>query len=365
VKGSIILVLLICGLALSQLVHPVEAQYIELDTTADVWVVIDGDTFDAFPVGRIRLADIDAPDQGETGYDTSRNYLDGLIDEKQIYLDVDDTNMHDSYRRLICVAYVRKNTTHLWNINKKMLVENYAVENDFTNNEFNPDTWTETVYYPTSDLPARYYPQLLSDYLQLTDDYDGLQDQYSSLQTQYNQKVTDYNTLFTQYSSLFDDFHELNSTYHTLLTNHNQLQTDYNQKVAEYNDLLTQYTEINNTIFTLLLNHDLNMSYVDLLIEYDGLNTTHEALNDQYENLNTTHMILEDDHEELQTDFVTLESQYDTLNGTYLQLQTDYSNLQTQYEQSASAVGLYQPLSYILIAVSVILGVVLVVRRSV
>jgi hypothetical protein len=301
-----------------------------------VWNIIDGDTFDAFPVGRIRLADIDAPNEGESGYDASRNYLESLIDHRQVYLDVDDNSMDDSHRRLICVVYVRKDDTHLWNVNKKMVVENHAVINDYTNNEFDPNTWTETVYYPTTDLPEASYPQLLSDYQQLKNEYKSLQNQYSDLQALYNQKV------------------------------------------AEYNGLLTQYNELNNTVYTLLITHDLNMSYVDLLTEYNTLNaiyveffneygelnTSYRALNDEYDNLNTTYTKLQGDYRELQTDFLTLEDEHDTLNDTYLQLQTDYTNLQTLYEQSSSALGLYQPLSYVLIAISMILGVIIILARK-
>ena len=100
-----------------------------------------------------------------------------------------------------------------------MIVKNHAVESDFTNNEFDPEIWAELVYYPSTDLPERYYPQLLSDYIQLKDDHEDLQDQSDRLQTQYNQKVTDYNILLTQYSNLFGDVNELNSTYYSLLLN--------------------------------------------------------------------------------------------------------------------------------------------------
>jgi endonuclease YncB( thermonuclease family) len=161
----VLVIIFIIGFSIALSLQRVQAQYIELDATADVWVVIDGDTFDAFPVGRVRLADIDAPERGEMGYDVSRSYLTTLIDEKQIYLDVDNNEMHDPTRRLICMVYVRKNTTHLWNVNQKLVVENYADVKDFTNNEFDPDTWTETVYYPIAELPERSYPQLLTDYL--------------------------------------------------------------------------------------------------------------------------------------------------------------------------------------------------------
>ena len=45
-----------------QAIPIVSCAYVEIDDAATVYRVVDGDTFDAFPVGRIRLADIDAPD---------------------------------------------------------------------------------------------------------------------------------------------------------------------------------------------------------------------------------------------------------------------------------------------------------------
>lgn len=41
---------------------------VEVDAVAKVYRVIDGDTFDAFPVGRVRLADVNAPERGEEGF---------------------------------------------------------------------------------------------------------------------------------------------------------------------------------------------------------------------------------------------------------------------------------------------------------
>lgn len=123
-KKALIIAVLLLGIVVSISVSNVQAQFLEIDTTAEVWNVIDGDTFDAFPVGRIRPADINAPEYNKTGYEDSRNYLKELIDGKQVYLDVDDNYMDDSSKRLICVVYVRKNSTHLWNVNKKMILEN-------------------------------------------------------------------------------------------------------------------------------------------------------------------------------------------------------------------------------------------------
>ena len=102
-----------------------------------VW---DGDTFDGNSgIGRVRLADIDCPEDDPP----SKNYLISLIYDKKVYLDIDPNK--DPYDRWIAVTYVRYNSTHLLNVNKKMVDSGHAVIDDYPNN-FNPYTW-ETFYY--------------------------------------------------------------------------------------------------------------------------------------------------------------------------------------------------------------------------
>jgi len=117
----------------------------EADTITVVTEVIDGDTFDASSGDTIRLADIDAPENGEIGYYEAKDLLTSLVYQKAVYLDIDDVHRTDPYGRLVCVVYVDYNSTHLKNVNKALLVEGYAQiwEHD---NEFNSSTWT--LYVP-------------------------------------------------------------------------------------------------------------------------------------------------------------------------------------------------------------------------
>jgi hypothetical protein len=104
--------------------------------------VIDGDTFNVTAGETIRLADIDAPERDETGYTAAKELLISLVSGKTVYLDIDDVSRTDSYDRLVCVAYVDYNSTHVKNINKALLAEGAATLFDHSNNEFNPSTWT-------------------------------------------------------------------------------------------------------------------------------------------------------------------------------------------------------------------------------
>ncbi len=114
--------------------------YAEIDTTAIVAWVIDGDTFDTTSGDRVRLADIDAPERTESGYYDAKDFLVSLVDKKTVYLDIDDVYQTDKYGRLVCVVYVEYNSTHVENVNKALLVEGYTTIWDF-DNEFDPDTW--------------------------------------------------------------------------------------------------------------------------------------------------------------------------------------------------------------------------------
>ena len=123
---------------------------IEIDDVGRVYRVIDGDTFDCFPCGRIRLADVDAPEVGEPGYYEAKNALTSLVLGKKVYLDVDCVGTMDRYNRLICVVYVRHNRTHLLNVNKWLLDHGYVELKDY-DNEFDPLTWSLYVYCPSTD----------------------------------------------------------------------------------------------------------------------------------------------------------------------------------------------------------------------
>lgn len=112
--------------------------------------VIDGDTFDTTEGYRIRLADIDAPELGETGYLEATEYLELLIEDKTVTLDIDSKTGTDPYGRYVCLVYVVYNSTHSLNVNQALVIEGYAKIDDYSNNEFDPTTWL--LYYPTETI---------------------------------------------------------------------------------------------------------------------------------------------------------------------------------------------------------------------
>ena len=133
------------NLSLPPLLH-VYANPFEVDVTCSVYRVVDGDTFDCFPVGRVRLADIDAPELGTAEGNAAKDALTTLILNKKVYLDVDDIYVMDKYNRVVAVTYIRYNSTHLLNVNKWLIDNGYAVISDYYN-EFSPYTWRLYEYY--------------------------------------------------------------------------------------------------------------------------------------------------------------------------------------------------------------------------
>lgn len=125
----------------------------EFDKLAYVKWVIDGDTFRTEDNDSIRLADINTPEENQTGYWEATNFMISTVKNKVIFLDIDDKYIYDDEgqgTRLVCVVYTEYNQTHYLNVNKALLENNLAViwEHD---NEFNPYKWT--LYISKNDIP--------------------------------------------------------------------------------------------------------------------------------------------------------------------------------------------------------------------
>jgi len=123
----------------------------EFDKVAAVSKVIDGDTFDLNTGERIRLADIDTPENGTVGYQEAKDYVIASVEGKTVYLDIDDVYGTDTDgNRLVAVVYFSYNSTHYENLNKALLDNNYAVLWDH-DNEFSPGDWT--LFVSASAIP--------------------------------------------------------------------------------------------------------------------------------------------------------------------------------------------------------------------
>ena len=125
----------------------------EFDKTAVVEWVIDGDTFRTDVDETIRLADINTPEIGESGYWEATNYMISIVKNKDVFLDIDDKFTYDDEgkgTRLVCVVYVDYNETHYLNVNKALIENGLAVTWDH-DNQFNPSTWN--LFVLKSEIP--------------------------------------------------------------------------------------------------------------------------------------------------------------------------------------------------------------------
>jgi hypothetical protein len=150
--ATLLLICLIVGLCFGI----VGALSPEIDRVATVTRVIDGDTIDVDGGYVIRFADVNTPEVEEAGYKQAKDFVTNLVKGKTVYLDIDNKTVTDPYNRLVCVIYFDYNSTHYENLNKALLVANLAVVDDFSNNDFNPDSWS--LYVPKSQIAIQEFP---------------------------------------------------------------------------------------------------------------------------------------------------------------------------------------------------------------
>jgi len=135
--------------------------------------------------------------------------------------------------------------------------------------------------------------------------------------------IFSWEDLLGRYIELLADYQSLNSTYYELLD--------------EYDELLADCNSLNSTY------HALLFSYMELLADYDSLQTNYTNLQSDYNSLNSS---LND----LQEDYYTLNSLYNTLNATY-------NELKSEQEAAFSELYTIRDLMYVFIATTIILTV--------
>lgn len=139
---SLFFTFILISISLRSYMTLITAYSVEFDEVTYASHIQDGDTFQTSAGDWIRLADIDTPERGYSGYDDATIVLSKLIYNKKVYLDIDDLYRYDTYgSRLVCVVYVNYNSTHYLNVNEALLVSNRARIDDYPN-EFSPYEWS-------------------------------------------------------------------------------------------------------------------------------------------------------------------------------------------------------------------------------
>ncbi len=126
---------------------------------------------------------------------------------------------------------------------------------------------------------------------------------------------------------------DLLGTYIELLANYQSLNTTYYELLDAYGELLADYNNLNSTYHNLLFN------YTELLGTYDSLQTNYTNLQSDYDSLDS---VLSD----LQEDYDTLNALYNTLNATY-------NELKSEQEAAFSELYTFRDLMYAFIATTI------------
>ncbi|MFZ2216653.1 MAG: thermonuclease family protein [Methanothermobacter tenebrarum] len=82
----------------------------DVDAEGTCTHVVDGDTIDVQGVGRVRLAAINTPEEGEPGYQEAKDYVTQVCLNKKVYLDIDPERSLDQYNRILAMVYVSNET---------------------------------------------------------------------------------------------------------------------------------------------------------------------------------------------------------------------------------------------------------------
>lgn len=87
--------------------------------------VIDGDTFEIYSGESVRLICVDTPEKGEGGYDLAKDFLEGLILDKEVRLekDVSETDKYGRLLRYVWVDFLGEDVF----VNKEIVQEGYGV----------------------------------------------------------------------------------------------------------------------------------------------------------------------------------------------------------------------------------------------
>jgi len=95
-------------------------------------------------IDSIKLADIQAPSTVTEQGKASQKYALSLLKNKMVYLDINDNNStRNEWSQLICVIYLMDSEYRpVWPpVNRILVEEGYARQNDDHDNEFDPSAW--------------------------------------------------------------------------------------------------------------------------------------------------------------------------------------------------------------------------------
>jgi predicted nuclease with TOPRIM domain len=167
---------------------------------------------------------------------------------------------------------------------------------------------------------------------QLPQDTNGTLYCEMTLKTDQTAETLSYKFYTTQvremtYSELLENYNILNNTY-------NQLLADYDTLNNTYNELQSSYIALNSSFNELVADfNSLNETYYQSLADYDVLNNTYNNLQTSYGVLNSSYTELTAIYDTLNENYNDLESKYTSYKYTsYDSLLANYNGLQSDYD---------------------------------
>jgi len=153
-----------------------------------------------------------------------------------------------------------------------------------------------------------------------------------TVQTDQTTETLSYKFYTTQvremtYSELLENYNVLNNTY-------NQLLADYDTLDDTYNGLWSSYVALNSSFNELFADfNSLNETYYQSLADYDALNNTYNNLQASYGALNSSYNDLTADYDTLNKNYNDLEAKYTSYKYTsYDSLLANYNGLQSDFD---------------------------------
>jgi endonuclease YncB( thermonuclease family) len=141
-------------IALLALLMPMLAMASPNEAVGKVTNVVDGDTFDvqlqshdsriAIDNIMVRLADVDSPELGMSDGDQAKDYAYQWLQDRRVYLDLDDKTGKHQYGRWVAVVYLAMpdGSQDITQNSNRMLVDSgHTCVWDFSDNEFTPADW--------------------------------------------------------------------------------------------------------------------------------------------------------------------------------------------------------------------------------
>ena len=106
--------------------------------------IVEGDPRITASLISVRLADLVCPDIATAEGQSSRYYAQSILQDRLVYLDIDDKSGQDSYGRWVAVVYLSDFGGFInrsLNFNRILVDSGHACILDLANNEFEPASW--------------------------------------------------------------------------------------------------------------------------------------------------------------------------------------------------------------------------------